>query len=91
MLSLSSVSVKASNAPAGAIVGYLSLYNELAKPLPARFILDEGAVGFFNVSSGAIVTMTANVPAGFYPVVVSAVAVSTEQWSEDKTFVIQVQ
>jgi hypothetical protein len=90
MINLSALSV-ASNAPAGTMVGSLTLYNETAQALPARFILDEGAVGFFRVGSGGIMTVTANLPVGFYAVVVRAVAVSTEQWSEKKSFVIKVQ
>ena len=91
MISLSAVSVKASTAPAGTVVSNLTLYNESGHALPAHFILDEGAVGFFGVSNGAIVTITANLPVGFYAVVVSAVAQATERWSEDKAFVIQIQ
>ena len=91
MIKLSAVSVKASKAPVGTAVGNLTLYDGSLKALPAGFILDEGAAGFFSVSNGAIVTVTANLPVGFYTVVVSAVAMSADQWSEEKTFVIQVQ
>jgi hypothetical protein len=91
MISVAAVSVKASSAPAGTVVGALTLYNETGKVLPARFTLDKGAVGFFGVGSGGIITMAANLPIGFYPVVVSAVATSTEYWSEKKAVVIQVQ
>jgi len=91
MINLSAVSAKASTGPAGTTIGFLTLYNESGHALNARFILDVASVGFFNISSGAIVTVSANLPVGFYSVVVSAVAVSTEQWSEDRTFVIQIQ
>jgi hypothetical protein len=41
----------------------------------AHSILDEGAVGFFGISPrGAIITMTAKLPVGFFSVVVRAVA-----------------
>ena len=92
MINLSAVSVKASKAPAGTIVGVLTLYNESVQPLPAHFILNAGAVGVFGLSSnGTIVTMTANLPVGFYGVTVTAVAQATEFWSEEGAFVIQVQ
>ena len=87
-LGLSNLTVSG-KAPAGTVVGNLSLLNASGVAMQANFVLDDDCAGFFSVSGYNLVTMTASLPPGNYSVSVSAVGTKT-YWEADGNFTITV-
>jgi hypothetical protein len=73
MISINNLTVS-TKATAGTVVGKLVLLDANKVGLPANFSLTEGAAGFFAVSGGNLVTVSASIASGFYSVKVRAVA-----------------
>ena len=69
-LGLSNLTVSG-QAPAGAVVGILSLLNASGVTMQANFMLDDCA-GFFGISGNNLVTMNASLPPGNYSLSVTA-------------------
>jgi hypothetical protein len=56
----------ASAAPAGTVVGTMTLLDANAAPLVAQYMLQEGSAGFFGISGAKIVTVRTPIQAGNY-------------------------
>jgi hypothetical protein len=87
-LSLSNLAIS-TKAPAGTVVGTLTLLNASAVAMQANFLLDDNQAGFFGISGNNIVTESVSLPPGNYSVSVSAVGNKT-YWSARGCFTIKV-
>jgi len=65
MLSNTTVSTRA---PAGTIIGGLSLLDSTGVSRVANFISDENAAGFFGISGSNLVTLRASITPGNYSI-----------------------
>ena len=53
-------------APAGTVVGTLTMLDETGTARKANYVLTEDAAGFFAISGASIVTLKTPIAAGFY-------------------------
>jgi hypothetical protein len=87
-LGLSNLTVSG-QAPAGAVVGILSLLNASGVTMQANFMLDDDCAGFFGISGNNLVTMNASLPPGNYSLSVTGVGTKTH-WKTEGFFTITV-
>jgi hypothetical protein len=76
-------------APAGAVIGAITVLDTDGTKRNANLALTEGVAGFFNVSGGNLVTLRAAIPPGFYSVYIQSSA-QFVRYDDEGHFVIQV-
>ena len=88
MIKIDNLSVS-STAPAGTVVGTLSLMDASNTMRAANFMCTKDAAGFFAIAGGKLVTVKTPTPTGTYPVKVKAVG--TAVWLDGvANFVVTV-
>jgi hypothetical protein len=53
-------------APAGTVIGTLTMFDEAGTARRANWLLDEDVAGFFAMSGASIITLRTPIPAGQY-------------------------
>ena len=61
-------------APAGTVVGTLTMFDEAGTARRANWLLEEDAAGFFAMSGASIVTLKTPIPVGQYSINLTASA-----------------
>jgi hypothetical protein len=77
------------NAPVGAVIGALALYDATAVSRVANYISDENSAGYFGINGNHLVTQRASIPPGYYGVQIYANAENVSLCGEG-AFVVTV-